>query len=143
MGSEPVLDYHTPETLRAAVVQREYRHIPCRGQTLVSGKEFANLADPFTGVTSTFCAACGTLDDVAEFEWVDTGEIVRSYRNRLRRAAPPSLKIWAILRIAIIVLFSLGGLMGGPVGVVLGLGLAALIVWPIGRLLRVDFRRYR
>lgn len=58
-----------------------------------------------------------------------------------------------IVHITILVLFCFGGLVLGAisgtgrigvlVGVILAVGLGALILWPIGRMLRVDFQRCR
>jgi hypothetical protein len=153
VGNEPVLDYRTPEPGEPAPTQRTYAHLRCRGLTVIGGSDFVRLADPFSSVKATFCTRCAQMDALAAFAWVDTGEDLRSYRNRVRKAAPAALKIWEIIYITILVLFAFGGIVLGATtgfgrlavvgGAMLGGGVAAVILWPIGRLLRVDFRRYR
>lgn len=152
MGADPVLDYRTPGPGEPALTQRTYAHISCHGLTVIGGSDFVRLANPFSVVKATFCAKCSQMDALAAFVWVDTGEDLRTYRNRVRKAAPAALKIWEIIHITILVLFGFGGVVLGALtgfgrlavlcGALLGAGLGAVILWPIGRLLHVDFRRY-
>ena len=158
----PVLNYSTPEALDAVPVQRAYRHLACGTPTVVSGKEFVRLADPYITVTATLvCANCQRTDTLASFEWVDTGEDLLAYRNRVRNKAPAILKIWSGVQAVVLIFFDVlgvaigaatgggltetptGSVIGALVGMVLAVALGPLVLWPINRLLRVDFRRYR
>jgi hypothetical protein len=82
---------------RASVDSRVYVHEACGGTTEISGDDFARVANPFTYVSQTYCAACGTFAGLSRFAWADTDENLRDFRRRMRRKAPLSLKLWAWL----------------------------------------------
>jgi len=159
MKPQPVLNYSTPQSLDASI-QRACRHNGCGGEMVIGGKDFVRLTDPFVSVAGTLhCARCLRTDWLASFHWADTGEDLVSYRTRVRKAAPAALKIWSAAQLVVIVSFDLigiiigaffgvitgthaGGVFGAVVGFVLAVGLGPLILWPISRMLRADFRRY-
>jgi hypothetical protein len=90
---------------------RVYIHDACGGETEVSGDDFARLANPFAWVSQTYCASCSSFAGLGRFCWADTGEDVPSYRRRLRRRAPLSLKLWA---------WVFGPLLGMAIGAAIG-----------------------
>jgi hypothetical protein len=90
---------------------RLYVHDKCGKTTEVSGYDFNWLANPFTWVSSTYCATCNGDTTLGRVRWVDTNEPISKYRARLRRNAPLSLIIFAYL-----VLPLLGIGLGGGIG---------------------------
>src|SRR4051794_12515233 len=40
---------------------RVYAHEACGGTTEISGDDFARVANPFTYVSQTYCASCGSF----------------------------------------------------------------------------------
>ena len=73
--------------------RRVYVHDECDGETIISGKDFERLANPFQFVSQAYCAACEKYTGLGRFYWANTGESIRDYRQRLRRLAPVSLKV--------------------------------------------------
>jgi hypothetical protein len=133
---------------------RVYVHETCGGETEVSGDDFARLASPFSWVTQTYCASCGTFAGLRQFAWTDTDEDIASYRRRLRARAPLSLKLcaWvfgpllgAALCAAIGFACTSDGVSGAVVGGLVGLVLLPLLLmhvlakWVWG----IDYRRER
>lgn len=78
-----------------AGVPRVYRHLGCGGQTVMQeGIVRTYLKDPFWYDDFVFCTGCGAHVSDREFVWVETGENVRTYMDRLKarhRPPPPSL----------------------------------------------------
>jgi hypothetical protein len=92
--------------------RRAYVHPQCGGTTIVSGDDFTRLANPFTFVSQTYCASCGSFVGLGSVEWEDTGETISAYRSRLRGEAPLGMKLL--------------GWVFGPLG---GAAIGALIGW--------------
>jgi hypothetical protein len=65
---------------------RVYKHHTCGGQTVVSGDDYLLCEFPHRSISGTFCCKCNTFAPLWEFEWMDTGENVYSYRHRLHAA---------------------------------------------------------
>jgi hypothetical protein len=103
------------EDLRRRGESRVYVHDACGGGTRISGDDFARLTNPFCWVTSTLCRECEGFFKLRQFTWDDTGEDLASYRRRLRRRAPLSLKLWG---------FVLGPLLGAGLCALIGVALA-------------------
>lgn len=74
--------------------RRAYVHRDCGGTTVVSGDDFARVANPFAFVSQTYCASCGSFAGLGRFTWDDTGENLADFRRRMRQRAPASLKLW-------------------------------------------------
>ena len=77
---------------------RPYIHDACGQVTVISGRHFPHLCNPFRFVMGTICASCGMPDSTKSFRWIDTGETVSSYRRRRVGKHPIALLFtWIIL----------------------------------------------
>lgn len=92
-------------------------HLPCGGLTGVDGMDYVHVCDPFWYCRATYCSQCSDHFPMDEFRWMDTGEKLLDYRNRLRAQTPLVLQMWR---------YSLGFLMGGCFGAAGGM-IAGLI----------------
>lgn len=63
---------------------RGYSHDQCGKGTVVSGADFAQVANPFLRADETVCAGCGDIVSLRNVRWQDTGEPISAYRSRLR-----------------------------------------------------------
>ncbi len=82
---------------------REYVHAGCGGRTTISGGDFLRLVNPRDQATKTFCAACGQLATFDQFSWIDTGENLAAYRQRLATLPPHSGKrVWWVRPLVVI-----------------------------------------
>lgn len=61
---------------------RDYRHVQCGTETVISGDAFEIGSNPLSDVTRTWCATCDAFFPVSEFEWSDTGENISDYYSR-------------------------------------------------------------
>lgn len=120
---------------------RAYIHKTCGTTTVVSGKDFAGLCNPFAPCLGTICVKCGP-DSTKNFTWEDTGESVSSFRRRVRRASP-ILTAWSWIVAPVI-----GAVVGGmamlafkapnvsseaaaAIGAVAGAAVMAFIIAPV------------
>jgi hypothetical protein len=86
---------------------RTYVHKTCGAPTIISGKDFARLCNPFATCLGTMCASCGGIDSTNNFHWQDTQESVSDFRKRLRRNSPKAtLYTWILAPV-------LGAVVGG------------------------------
>lgn len=69
---------------------REYVHHTCGYTTIMPDEVIqAYLADPYTFDNTTFCANCKRQVPDTECTWVESGEQLRSYMERLQRQHVP------------------------------------------------------
>jgi hypothetical protein len=78
-------------------LSRLYRHTACGGITEVSGDDYLRLECPFRGCNGTFCAGCRRFVGLDAVVWVDSGETIASYRQRIFDAVP----FWEQVRLAV------------------------------------------
>jgi hypothetical protein len=107
------LDDNDAGARRPGRTRRVYVHETCGGETVIFGDDFTRLANPFGWVGQTYCATCEKYAGLGKFFWADTDEDLVSYRRRLRRKAPLSLKLWSWFFGP-----ALGALVGALIGVV-------------------------
>jgi hypothetical protein len=146
-------DEWRPRKRKKTRTRRAYVHPRCGGTTIVSGDDFTRLANPFTFVSQTYCAACGSFVGLGSVEWEDTGETISAYRSRLRAEAPLGLKLfgWVIGPLGGAAIGTLIGfactpreLMGPGIGAFMGLFVTAAFLMPLlTRLFGVDYRSER
>ncbi len=89
---------------------RAYRHRKCQGETIIQGKDFSGICNPARIGNQTFCAVCMKMDRLINFRWVDTGENLKTYRDRMKEIATPFMKAWP--SISAIIGAIAGGLFG-------------------------------
>ena len=105
---------------------RAYIHKTCGTTTVVSGRDFAELCNPFAPCLGTICAKCGP-DSTKKFKWADTRESVSRFRRRVRRASP-LLTVWSWMIAPVI-----GAVIGTMVGLALkGQNIAPIVVATMG-----------
>jgi hypothetical protein len=84
-----------PDTFPTTPRARVYvHHTGCQGETEISGNHFVRLCDPYSTAEETFCAGCGAVFYAQHFQWQDTGESLRDYRQRMKQFTPPIVKQW-------------------------------------------------
>lgn len=132
---------------------RGYIHRRCGSETVISGRHFVGLCNPFAPCSGTICMECGP-DSTKNFVWADTGESVSRYRRRLRRASPGLTALnWLVAPAigALIGAIALSGVEGpnlsstvaSAVGAVVGILLMVLFIAPILTGLIVGKRFYQ
>jgi hypothetical protein len=102
----------TPGDLMSGTPSRSYTHLECEGSTVVDGREFVVLADPFSFVSKTKCASCGEFVELDRVAWSDTRETISSFRERLRLNLSLIARVWA---------YVVGPLNGAITGAVIGM----------------------
>jgi hypothetical protein len=134
---------------------REYVHQACGEVTVISGRDFSHLADPFTLCTGTYCTICRKMVNLKAVAWADTGEPISVYRQRLWEESPrlrtsPLLRV--VVPIAGAVLGALLGWLFAPIkprglviGTIMGTVVAVLVVMPLGNRKNrgIDYRAVR
>jgi hypothetical protein len=93
---------------------RVYIHQSCGGETTVSGRSFTHICDPFRPCTGTYCCTCAGYAPLDEVCWLDTGEPISEYRNRLRTMTPRLLSGWRQIG------WLLAGASGAGIGALIG-----------------------
>lgn len=130
---------------------RVYVHTKCGQSTVVDGREFVVLSDPFAFVEKTLCSHCGTPVDLEDVVWTDTNESIRFSREQTRSKLSLPARAWA---------YAIGPILGALIGsvagacwpphkvpeIVTGLIGGAIIGWlvlqiPARQYLGMDFRR--
>lgn len=121
-------------------VPKVYRHQQCGAATEMPEEIIRSyLQDPYLyGADATFCCGCGKHVPFRECNWVETGEDLQTYTDKLRAAKPEMRPNWfpagnlrfglrLMLAGGIIFLLGLGGIvdliLGGSVDAIVG-GLA-------------------
>jgi hypothetical protein len=95
--------------------QRAFRHLACGGESLLSGTPYYDLCDALDFITPRIsCASCGRGLDLSQACWVDTGESLADYRQRLRSQASWLTWAWRLVLLPL-----LGG--GIALGLLFGL----------------------
>jgi hypothetical protein len=136
---------------------RVYRHRECGGETTIAGVGYSYVSHPFVvGRKRSFCAGCQKYIPYSQLEWVDTGETISAYHQRMREQAPMLLRLLSSvfgLSLLAIIGFLLGWLLapGGLtswwpyVGALVGAAIHWLILvdgmpsWFFG----IDYRKIR
>ncbi len=71
---------------------RAYTHLTCGNETVIAdsheSNHYSGMCNPFYHASATYCAACGSMDSLAKFEWSDTRESIDVYRCRLKSMVP-------------------------------------------------------
>lgn len=84
----------TPENSSDGSPSRVYTHKPCGGSTVVSGREFLVLSDPFAFVEKSYCAECQTYAALDDVVWSDSQELIQFCRKQTRRSLSPLAYAW-------------------------------------------------
>ena len=80
---------------------RPYVHKHCGQVTVVAGRHFPQVCNPFRMVTGTICATCGFPASTKDVAWTDTGETVSSYRRRRVKTHPIAMLFaWLLIPLA-------------------------------------------
>lgn len=67
-------------------IPQVYKHPKCGGRTGMPEEIIRSyLVDPFMYSDRSFCTGCGDYVDTDELFWVETGESLYDYNQRLRR----------------------------------------------------------
>lgn len=74
-------------TTTPAPESRNYRHLKCGTETVISGDSIEMTSNPFSNMSRTWCMTCNGFHPVAEYEWSDTGEKITDYYVRHSSAA--------------------------------------------------------
>jgi hypothetical protein len=120
-------------------------------KTVVDGREFVVLADPFSFVSKTLCTACGEDVELGDVTWSDTSESILAFRQRIRAQVSPMAGLWAYA-VGPLIGHVVGGIAGAcwpphkPPDVVAGAICGAIVGWlvlqtPARQHLGMDFRR--
>ena len=73
---------------------RLYVHVECERATLVTGRDWIGLCNPFAQTMGTICSHCGRSYGLKHFVWQDSGANLQTYVRRLRKMCPLFWRMW-------------------------------------------------